>query len=306
MKHFSVFLTGIAMGVANAIPGVSGGTVAFITGIYERLINALKSFDITAIRMLFKFRIKELSKHVDLPFLISLGLGAVAGLLTLARLLKFLFANYEIYVWAYFFGLILASIWLVGKTVKRWGTIPIATLLIGAGIAIAIALLKPAAENDHPLYLVLCGVVAMASMIIPGISGSFVLLLMGNYKLIMIEAVTGLNLKILIPVGIGAALGLVTLSHLLAWIFKRWHDAAVALMTGFVAGSLLIIWPWKKAITENFQAGDKVKEKVVAYDWQAPPMDGATLLAILVILAGCLTVWLIELAAKRPHSTSGI
>ena len=304
MKPFSVFLTGLAMGVANVIPGVSGGTVAFITGIYERLINALKSFDITAIRMLFKFQIKELSKHVDLPFLASVGLGAVTGVLTLARLLKFLFANYETYVWAYFFGLILASIWLVGKTVKRWGTIPIVALLIGCAIAIAIALLKPAAENDDPLYLVLCGLVAMASMIIPGISGSFVLLLMGNYKLIMIESITSLNFRILIPVGIGAVLGLVTLSHLLAWIFKHWHDAAVALMTGFVAGSLLIIWPWKKAITETFQAGDKVKEKVFGYDWQAPPMDSSSLLALLIIIAGCLTVWLIELAAKRPHSAS--
>ncbi len=304
MKHFNVFLTGIAMGVANAIPGVSGGTVAFITGIYERLINALKSLDITAIRLLFRLQTKELSKHVDLPFLASIGLGAVAGVLTLARLLKFLFANYETHVWAYFFGLILASVWLVGKTVKRWGILPLATLFIGCGTAVAIALLKPASENDHPLYLVLCGVVAMASMIIPGISGSFVLLLMGNYKLIMIEAVTRFDLKILVPVGMGAVLGLVTLSHLIAWIFKRWHDAAVALMTGFVTGSLLIIWPWKRAITKTFQAGDKVKEKVLGYDWQAPPLDTPALLAFGLIIAGCLTVWLIELAAKRSGPLS--
>jgi len=304
MKHFPHFLTGVAMGVANVIPGVSGGTVAFITGIFERLVNALKSFDLTAIRMLFKLQAKELSRHVDLPFLASVGLGVAVDVLTLARLLKFLFANYETYVWAYFFGLILASIWLVGKTVKRWTAVPLAALFVGCAIAIAIALLKPAAENDDPLYLVLCGVVAMASMIIPGISGSFVLLLMGNYKLIMIEAVTGLNFKILVPVGIGAVFGLVTLSHLLAWIFKRWHDAAVSLMTGFVAGSLLIIWPWKKPITNTFQAGDGIKEKALGYDWQAPPMDIPSLLAFLVIIAGCLTVWLIELAAKRPHSVS--
>jgi len=304
MNYIGTFLTGIAMGVANAIPGVSGGTIAFITGIYERLINAIKSFDITAIRMASKFRIKDFSSHVDLPFLISLGLGVIAGILTLARLLKFLFAQYEIYVWAYFFGLILASIWLVGKTVKRWGTTPIITLAIGGGVAIAIALVKPAAENDNVFYLMLCGVIAMASMIIPGISGSFVLLLMGNYKLIMIEAVTTLNFKILIPVGIGAVLGLVTLSHLLSWIFKRYHDAAVALMTGFVAGSLLTIWPWKQAVTETFQAGDKVKEKVIGYDWQIPPMDGSTIVAALIILAGCLSVWLIEFAGKRAHSAN--
>jgi len=304
MKHLSVFLTGIAMGVANAIPGVSGGTVAFVTGIYERLINALRSFDIKAIRMLCKLRFKEFSTHVDLPFLISVGLGALTGILTLAKLLKFLFIHYELYVWAYFFGLILASIWLVGKTVKRWGVAPIITLLIGIAIAIAIALAIPAAENDNHFYLVLCGVVAMASMIIPGISGSFVLLLMGNYKLIVIDAITSFDLRILIPVGIGAAIGLVTLSHLIAWIFKRWHDTAVALMTGFVTGSLLTIWPWKQSITETFQIGDKAKEQVVAYDWQLPPVDSSTLLAFFLILTGCLSVWLIELAGKRANSRS--
>ncbi|NOX98850.1 MAG: DUF368 domain-containing protein [Verrucomicrobia bacterium] len=303
MKYISTFLTGIAMGVANAIPGVSGGTIALITGIYERLINAIKSFDITAIRLASKFRIKEFSKHVDLPFLISLGLGVITGLLTLAKLLKFLFAQYETYVWAYFFGLILASIWLVGKTVNRWGPIALISLAIGGGIALAIALITPAAENDHIPYLILCGVVAMASMIIPGISGSFVLVLMGNYKLIMIEAITTFNLRILIPVGIGAVLGLVTLSHFLSWIFKRYHDAAIALMTGFVAGSLLTVWPWKQAI-KTFQAGDKVKEKVIGYEWHTPPMDSSTLIATLIILAGCLSVWLIELAGKKAHPPS--
>ncbi|MFK5923426.1 MAG: DUF368 domain-containing protein [Verrucomicrobiota bacterium] len=299
MNYLSTFLTGIAMGVANAIPGVSGGTIAFITGIYERLINAVKSFDVTAVRKLLKFQIKDFSDHVDLPFLISLGLGVVVGLLTLARLLKFLFINHETYVWSFFFGLILASIWLVGKTVKHWTAAPIVSLLIGVGIAIAIALVKPAAENANPLYLVLCGVIAMASMIIPGISGSFVLLLMGNYKLIMIDSITGLNLKVLIPVGIGAVLGMITLSHLLSWIFKRFHDAAIALMTGFVAGSLLTIWPWKKAITQTFQSGDKVKEKVIGYDWQIPEMNSSTLIAVAIIIAGCLAVWLIELAGKK-------
>lgn len=291
------------MGAANVIPGVSGGTIAFITGIYERLIDALKSFDITALKLLLKFKIKELSEHVDLPFLISLILGAVSGILTLAKLLKFLFTQYETYVWSYFFGLIIASIWLVGKTVKRWGITSIITLVIGCGIAIAIALLKPASENDHMFYLMLCGIVAMSSMIIPGISGSFVLVLMGNYKLIMLEAVTSLNFKILIPVAIGAGIGLVTLSHLISWIFKHYHNAAVALMTGFVTGSLLTIWPWKEAIVETFQAGDKVKEKVIGYDWLTPPMNGSTFIAILIILSGCLSVWLIEFAGKRAHSS---
>lgn len=204
------------------------------------------------------------------------------------------------YVWSFFFGLILASVWFVGKQVKRWAIGPVTGFLIGAGIAIGIAFLSPATENDSIPYLLLCGVIAMASMIIPGLSGSFVLLLMGNYPLIMIDSVTKLTsgdfsaLRILIPVGIGAVLGLLALSHLLAWIFKRFHDLAVATLTGFVAGSLLIIWPWKEAIIETFELAGKTKEKVVGYDWLFPDFSPATGLALLVMAAGFVVVWIME------------
>jgi putative membrane protein len=209
-------------------------------------------------------------------------------------------------VYAFFFGLILASVYFVGKRVKRWGAIPVIALLAGTAVAVTVALLTPATENDSFVYLMLCGVVAMASMIVPGLSGSFVLLLMGNYSLIMIDSVNKLTsgdmsaMKILIPVGIGAVVGLIALSHLLAWIFKNYHDTAVALLTGFVAGSLLVIWPWKNEQTVTFEKGGETKTETIGYEWFLPDMSPGTWLAIGLIVAGILAVWVMEIFGAVP------
>ncbi len=257
------FLKGFAMGAANVIPGVSGGTIAFLTGIYERLIEALKRIDMASLRLLAGFRWRELSARVDARFLLALAAGVAASILTLAKLLEVGFREFPELVWAFFFGLIAASLPAVGKLVKHWSAGAVMFLLAGTAAASSMALLSPAGENSHPLYLVLCGVVAMASMILPGLSGSFVLLLMGNYRLVMIDSVTALAglrlgeaLPILIPVAVGAVLGLLVLARVLSWLFHHWHDLAVALITGFVAGSLLVIWPWKEPAPACDSAGD--------------------------------------------------
>lgn len=262
LTDFYRFLKGFAMGAANVIPGVSGGTIAFITGIYERLIEAVKSFDVEAAKLLLGFKLREFAEKVDLRFLVALGIGVLVSFLTLARVLEWAFKSHETLVWAFFFGLIAVSIPAVGKMIRKW-TVGVAVMLVlGCGIAASLAFLTPAGENENPLYLMLCGVVAMCSMIIPGLSGSFVLLLMGNYKLIMIRSLTALSagewgesLRILVPVAIGAVLGMVLLARLLSWLFRNHHDMAVALITGFVAGSLLIIWPWKDQVPKRDGAG---------------------------------------------------
>lgn len=288
-----VFLKGAAMGAANVIPGVSGGTVAFITGIYERLITALKSFDVTALKELFSGKLADFAKRVDLGFLVSLGLGVVTSFIVLARVLEYLFENQKVFVWSFFFGLILASIIYVGREVRKWTAGRVAFLVLGVVIAVAIALLKPASENGSVWYLGLCGMAAMASMIIPGLSGSFVLLLMGNYFLVL-RAVNQRDIGTLIPVAIGAVVGLLGLSHLLAWVFRRHHDIAVSLLTGFVAGSLLLIWPWKHELTSTLEVGAEVKTKVVGYEWQWPQISEQTLLAIGFMALGFFMVWLME------------
>ena len=264
--YIYTFLKGLAMGAANVIPGVSGGTIALITGIFERLINAIKSFDTTAVKLLFSGKIKELLKHVDFSFLLSVGLGVMISIISIARLFDYLLEYYPVYIAAFFFGLILASVFYVAKEVGKWNLVQILMFLIGAVVAVSISVLSPASPNDSFIYLIICGIVGACSMILPGLSGSFVLILMGNYQLVMIDAVNDMNLAVLLPVVIGAGVGLLAFSYVLSWVFKRFRSQTLSLLSGFILGSLLILWPWKNELTENF--GDKVK--VVGYDWFLP------------------------------------
>ena len=290
------------MGAANVIPGVSGGTMALITGIFERLIDAIKSFNIKAIKLLFALKFKEFAKHVDLYFLIAVFAGIAIAIITLARLFGYLFDSYPVYIWSYFFGLVLASVYFVGKTVSKWTLSVIITFIIGTAIAVVISVLNPATENSGFIYLLLCGVVAMCSMILPGLSGSFVLILMGNYQLVMIDAINDRNLGILIPVVIGAALGLLVFSHILSWVFKRYRDQTISLLTGFILGSLSILWPWQKLIYLKDEDGEIILKKgepiVMKYEKILPDaFNTEVILAIIFAVVGILSIWAIEKAA---------
>ncbi|MCB0736928.1 MAG: DUF368 domain-containing protein [Bacteroidetes bacterium] len=304
-KYIMLFLKGMAMGGANVIPGVSGGTIAFITGIYDRLIDALKSFDAEAIKLLLKFKIKELYKHIDGTFLIVLFAGIGVSLVTIAKLLKTLIANgHEIPVWAFFFGLILASVWSVGRTINKWNVSAIGGLIVGTGIAVSISLLGQANENDNFAYLVLCGVVAICSMLLPGLSGSFVLLLMGNYQLIMLDAVTERNISILAPVAIGALAGFVILSHSISYLLKNFKLPTLGTLTGFVLGSLLVIWPWKNEIHLVDEIGTKIlkdgKPIVQGYERYLPELaESETIYAVVFAVVGLLMVILLDVFGNK-------
>lgn len=303
MNFIFLVLKGVAMGAANVIPGVSGGTMALITGIFERLIDAIKSFNLHAIKLLFSFKIKEFAKYTDLYFLIAIFGGIAVAIITLARLFDYLFTNYPVYIWAYFFGLVLASVYFVGKTVSSWKTSVVITFIIGTTIAIIISVMNPATENSGIFYLMLCGVVAMCSMILPGLSGSFVLILMGNYQLVMIDAVNDRDLTILIPVGVGAVVGLLAFSHILSWVFKRYRDQTISLLTGFILGSLSVLWPWQKLIYMKDAAGEIILKKgepiVMKYERILPEVfNSEVIYAILFAIAGIISIWGIEKAAK--------
>ncbi len=295
-EWITLFLKGLGIGAANVIPGVSGGTIALITGIFEQLINAIKSFNLTALKLIFKGNFKGFALHTNLSFLIALFLGVGIGILTFARLLDYLFTNYPIYIWAYFFGLIMASVFFVGRTISKWSFTVIFIFIIGTIIAGAISILPVATENSSFLYLLLCGIVAVCSMILPGISGSFVLILMGNYKLIMIDAVNNLNMMVLVPVAIGAIVGLLGFSYFLSWIFKKFKDQTISLLIGFILGSLAILWPWKHEITEVF--GDKIK--VIGYERFLPEhFNNEVILALIYTIFGILSIWIIEKIAQK-------
>ena len=290
----SVFLKGLAMGAANVIPGVSGGTVALIAGIYQRLIDALRSFDAIALRLARARLWRDLAVKVDLPFLIPLGLGVLVSLVSLARLLSWLLERFPVETWAYFFGLILGSVWFVGVTVRRWSLGSVVTFMIGLVVAAGIALLPPAQPNPHPLYLMLCGVAAIVSMILPGLSGSYVMLLLGNYKLVL-DAINDVQVVVLAWVGFGAVVGLLTFARVISWLFRRHRDLTVALLTGFILGSLLIIWPWKSV-------GADV-ENISEYAWRLPDLGAvATWWQFGLIVIGGATVFLLERSGSLRSS----
>jgi putative membrane protein len=224
-------------------------------------------------------------------------------------LLEFLFTNYPVYIWAYFFGLILASVYFVGRTVRKWKISVLLVFMAGTVIALSISFLSPARENEGFLYLVICGVIAVCSMILPGLSGSFVLILLGNYQLVMIKAVNDLRLEILLPVILGAGIGLIAFSHLLSWIFKKFREQTIAGLTGFILGSLVILWPWKRSfdnrgieIATNKMGAFVSSEgtilsdvKVYAYDLIAPSsMDGVVWMSVFWMVLGIISIIFME------------
>ena len=291
-NYFVLFLKGIAMGVANVIPGVSGGTIALITGIYEQLINSLKSFDKTALQLIMKFDIKSFINHTNLYFLISVFGGSIVSVFSIASLFKFLFNNYPLYIWSFFFGLILISILFVGKTITKWNKQSIISLILGTMVAISFTYISPATENDNLLFVFFCGIIGISGMMLPGLSGSFILILLGNYELLLVKAVTDINILLLSVFFAGSVFGVFAFSHLLSWLLKKYKDQTLALLTGFIAGSLAIIWPWKEVGKSIVIAG---KEKIIEYDLYLPnEINMENFIAISMVILGVISVYAIE------------
>ena len=291
------------MGVANVIPGVSGGTIALLTGIFERLINALKSFDVEAVRLLLKFKFKEFAQHVDFGFLVAVFLGIGVSIISVAKLLEFLFQSYPVYVWSFFFGLILVSVWFVGKSIGKIDVPAIISFAAGAVVAFGLSVMNPATENTAFWYLIICGAVAICSMILPGLSGSFVLILMGNYQLIMIYAVSHFDMGIIIPVGIGVVVGLLAFSHFLSWLLSRYARQTMAVLAGFIFGSLGTIWPWKNPVylmQDGVEVLKNGKPIIQSYQMYFPQeFSVEVVVAILLMIAGMAALWALERSSEK-------
>ena len=306
-KYVILILKGFSMGAANVIPGVSGGTIALITGIYEELIDSLKSFNIQALKLLLKGEFKTFISHINLKFLFAVFFGTALSIISLARVLEYFFKQNEQMVWSFFFGLIIASIYYVAKMINSWNISSIVFLLVGITFATSLAFLKPLSENSSSYYLFICGIVSVASMILPGLSGSYVLILMGNYHLIMLHSVSDpfSNLNILFPVILGSIIGFLTLAHSISYILKKHYDSTISLLTGFIVGSLLIIWPWKVPLeTILGRNGDL---KVISYNWILPDFAAIeNIYCFILILAGIAVVFLIEFLGKLNNSNSEV
>ncbi len=245
MNRLFLFLKGMAMGAADVVPGVSGGTIAFITGIYEELIDSINRVNLGALQTLRKEGFAAAWKYVNGWFFLPLFLGIGVSIVSLAKGISWLLENEAVLLWSFFFGLVLASIFFVGKQVKRWNVPPIIAFIAGAAIAYMITVLPASGSNDALWYIFLSGMIAICAMILPGISGSFILVLLGSYAIVL-NAIKELDFTIIAVFGIGAVIGLLSFARLLKHMFARYHDLTVALLSGFLLGSLNKIWPWKR------------------------------------------------------------
>lgn len=293
-------LKGCAMGMADVVPGVSGGTIAFISGIYGELIDSIKSVNVHALKLLLTLRLGEFWRHINGRFLFSVLLGIGISIFSLARLMTYLLEHHPIEIWSFFFGLIVASALLVARQIGKWNLRNFAALVVGIAAAFWITVVTPGQTPDTWWFVMLSGAIAICAMILPGISGAFILLLMGKYQYIM-QAVGDLNIPVILIFVTGAVAGIISFSHLLSWLLKNWHDVTVAVLMGFMIGSLNKVWPWKQTLETYTDSHGKVLPLAETNVLPGQFTNGSAQLgtAILMCVVGFLLIYGIELAARK-------
>jgi putative membrane protein len=307
------------MGSADVVPGVSGGTMAFILGIYEELINSIKTIaSFETVKMLLKFQFKRAYKELPWPFLVALGSGILIAVVTLVSPIKWMLANKPVLIWAFFFGLVLASIFTVLKKVGKWNAGTVTATILGAVAAWLIVGIIPVNTPNAWWFLIFCGAIAICAMILPGISGAFILALLGKYdfaagavhdlktNLLKMKISESLDeISTIFWLGLGAVIGLVSFVQLLGWLLKRYHDLTVAVLIGFMAGSLRKIWPWKETLetTTNYKGEiiPKIQQNIMP-----PAFNNELWFAIILAVSGLVLVLIIEYIANRKSSTEKV
>jgi len=293
----------MGMGGADVIPGVSGGTIAFITGIYSELLHSIKSIDFEALKLLFTFKFSAFWKKVNGNFLFAVLAGLLTSMLTLARLMLYFLEHYPIQTWSFFFGLILVSSPLILQSIRRWNVPSVLSFLVGILIAYMITVLSPTQTPEGLWFIFISGAIAICAMILPGISGAFILLLLGKYEFIMRSVLEG-NLPVIIVFAVGCVIGIISFSWILTWILDKYHDLAISLLAGFMLGSLNKVWPWKEIIAYRM---DSEGNQVPALDKSILPgeyltttgNDPMVFQAILFAALGIILVLGIEKTAER-------
>jgi uncharacterized membrane protein len=326
---FFLIIKGLAMGAANKVPGVSGGIVAFVVGFYEEFIYSLQKINLKAFKLLINGRFKSFYQYTNARFLGLLILGMLISYFSVSKILDYFIQQKELYVWAAFFGMIIGSIYYIAKDFHYWNKNTIITLLLGIIAGISISFLNPAKENDNLIFVFFCGIISVSGMTLPGLSGSFILILLGNYVLLLVDSVNALydtfsdifsgdfsftsnperihNLKILAVFTLGSATGLVTLSHLLNYVLKRYKHITTATIIGFISGSLGVVWPWKKTIYQTAPDGsfllDTNGNKIIKnYQRYIPEFSNSeTLWAVAFIIFGVTIVLALDWYGKRTR-----
>ncbi len=328
-----LILKGLAMGLANKVPGVSGGVVAFVAGFYEEFIYSLQKINRKAFALLINGRFKSFYKYINGRFLGFLILGMVISYFSVSKLLDYLIDNYELYVWSAFFGMIIGSIYYIAKDFGDWNRKYIAYLLFGIIAGVSISFLEPAKENSNLFFVFFCGIIGVSGMTLPGLSGSFILILLGNYVLLLVDSVNALFdtaanifqadfsfinnperlelLKVLVIFSLGSLAGLVSLSHLLGYVLKKFKKATYAVIIGFITGSLGVVWPWKLKLVKLDAIGNQIfdangREIIYGYDRYLPSVFSFdTFLAIFFIFTGIIIVLSLDWYQKLKSPRNG-
>ncbi|WP_405605581.1 DUF368 domain-containing protein [Polaribacter sp. Asnod1-A03] len=326
LQKLSLFFKGLAMGAANKVPGVSGGTVSFVLGFYEELIYSFRKVNLKAGKLILSGRFKSFFEYTNAQFLVLVMAGSIFSYFSVSLVLDYFLQHYETYVWSWFFGMIIGSIYYIGKDFGEWNTKNIISLIVGASVGIGISFLTPARENDNLWFVFVCGIIGVSGMTLPGLSGSFILILLGNYVLLLVDSVNVLfnvitslisgdfkvlsdpikvrYLKIISVFTAGSVFGLISISHVLGYVLKRWHQIVNAIIIGFITGSLGIVWPWKKAIyvieDSNFLVDKEGNKRVENYERFIPDFSSLdTWIAILFIFVGIGLILVIDYYGRK-------
>ena len=299
LDYLIISLKGLAMGAADAVPGVSGGTIAFISGIYEELINTISGVNLSLISTLRKQGFKAFWKQLNGNFISALLIGIIISFVSFMKLAKYLIEYHPILIWSFFFGLIVASIYFVGKQITNWNIATVLMIIIGTAIAYYVTTIPASDVNDSPYFLFFAGALAICAMILPGISGSFILVILGAYKTLS-DAIDVLDFKKLALFVGGAIIGLLSFSHVLKWLFKTYHNLTLAILTGFILGSLNKVWPWKEVLSWRTNSkGEQVpllEKSISPSSFDGEPQ---VLFAVGLMLIGFLTIILLERIGKK-------
>ena len=321
-------IKGIGMGAANKVPGVSGGVVAFVAGFYEEFIYSLQKVNTKAFKLLINGRFNSFYRYINGKFLGLLFFGMVVSYFSVSKILDYFLKHYELYVWSLFFGMIVGSIYYINKDFNQWHFKTRMALAIGIAMGLGISFLKPAKENDNLFFVFFCGMISVSGMTLPGFSGSFILILMGNYVLLLVDSVNALFdtlteiisfnfdfinnkerlrlLKVLVVFTLGSVAGLVTFSHILSYILKHYKNITLATIIGFIVGSLGVVWPWKKTIFKTNDTGEMLLDMngapiIQNYQRYIPELNIETLYALIYAVLGIAVVLALEWYGQKTR-----
>lgn len=325
-----LILKGLLMGAANKVPGVSGGVIAFVTGFYEEFIHSLKRVNFTAFKLVFNGRIRSCFNYINGKFLSLLFFGVLVSYFSISKLLDYFIKHYELYVWSVFFGMIIGSIYYISKDFNDWKFTTYLSLFLGALIGISISFLDPAVENDNLWFVFICGIISVSGMTLPGFSGSFILILLGNYVLLLVDSVNALYdtfyevlggnfsftenverlkmLTILLVFTLGSIVGLVTFSHVLSYILKHYKSITITSIIGFIIGSLGVVWPWKETIFKTDGSSTYILDsegKYITENYRRffPEFSTETFIALFYIIIGIAIVLGLEWYGRKTRQT---